>query len=365
MIEASTCAPHPRRHGTLIPTMTWIEPQYSSRAVNRAGRALIRYAHSDEVLTQPLGVIDNWRASHAFPLNTFQVYLRRQARQIDNSCLVAQRVKRLSSIDLKLRRFNWLVLSEMQDIAGCRAVVSSVTRVNRLVGVYKNSSLKHQLIREDDYITNPKTSGYRSYHLIYKYNSDKKETYNGLKVEIQLRSNLQHAWATAVETVGTFIRQALKSSQGEEEWLRFFALMGTEIALREGSPPVPDTPTGKTQLARELKDYAKSLDVESRLETYRTTLEVLRQPPPAFVRARFFLLKLEERQITITSYGLQQLELASAAYLQAEREMSKRPGADVVLVSVDSIAALRRAYPNYFADTRTFLRALRRAINSD
>jgi hypothetical protein len=40
--------------------------------------------------------------------------------------------------------------------------------------------------------------------------------YNDLKIEMQLRSQYQHAWATAVETVGTFIGQALKSSIGPE-----------------------------------------------------------------------------------------------------------------------------------------------------
>ena len=43
-------------------------------------------------------------------------------------------------------------------------------------------------------------SGYRGVHLIYRYNSDRKTEYNTLLIEMQLRSQLQHAWATAVET---------------------------------------------------------------------------------------------------------------------------------------------------------------------
>ncbi len=58
-------------------------------------------------------------------------------------------------------------------------------------------------------------------YLIYRYFSDRQTKYNTLKVELQLRSQLQHAWAAAVETVGAFVQQALKSSLGEEEWLRF------------------------------------------------------------------------------------------------------------------------------------------------
>jgi hypothetical protein len=36
---------------------------------------------------------------------------------------------------------------------------------------------------------------------------------------------------------------------------------------------------------------------------------------------------------------------------------------DAVLVSVDSLAALPRAYPNYFADTRVFMELLSQALS--
>ena len=78
---------------------------------------------------------------------------------------------------------------------------------------------------------------------------------------MQLRTKLQHAWAPAVETVGTFIRQALKSSQGEEEWLRFSAFMGTAIALREKQSLVPGTPQDRSKLVSELRQYASQLEV--------------------------------------------------------------------------------------------------------
>ena len=196
--------------------MKWTEPQYSREEVNEAGQVLLRgTANGSMSLETALSVVNNWRSSHAFPLNTMQMYLRTQARQVYAKSLVAQRVKRLSSIETKLQRFRWLKFSEMQDIGGCRAVVNTVGSVDRLVQAYDRSRIKHRLLDSDDYIGAPKKSGYRGYHLIYGYHSDKKTTYNELKIELQIRSNLQHIWATAVETVGTFTQQALKSSQGE------------------------------------------------------------------------------------------------------------------------------------------------------
>ncbi|MEO9230043.1 MAG: DUF6456 domain-containing protein [Devosia sp.] len=137
---------------------------------------------------------------------------------MDPDILVAQRIKRMSSIEMKLQRFPTMTLSQMQDIGGCRAVVSDASTVNDLVDSYLTSDLKHKLHTNDDYIISPKDTGYRGRHLIYRYYSDKIATYNDLKIEMQFRSQFQHAWATAVEIVGTFTRQALKSSQGEENW---------------------------------------------------------------------------------------------------------------------------------------------------
>lgn len=345
-------------------TVSWTTPLYKKDQVDSAGACLLASEENEwsEEIEHAFQIINNWRSSHAFPLNTFHVTLRAKARRIDQSCITAQRIKRLDSIFHKLKRFDWLRLAEMQDIGGCRAVMGSVRSVDRLVKIYKDSDLKHKLDDEDDYIRNPKRSGYRGIHLIYRYRSDRKETYNGLKIEMQFRSPLQHAWATAVETVGTFLRQALKSSRGEKEWLRFFALMGTAIAFREGTPCVPDTPTTQTALVKELREYTKELDVEARLTAYGAALNEAEQGN--MKKAHYYLLTVDphDKSTTITGYTMAELDKASKEYLNTERGIANKPGAEAVLVSVESMKALRQAYPNYFLDTKVFLDAVRRAL---
>jgi len=196
--------------------MKYAVPQYPPERINEAGESLVRPKGLFDI-EETYDVINNWRSSHAFPLNTFYINLKAKAVRVDPQCVVSQRIKRLRAIADKLTRFDWLTLSEMQDIGGCRAVVSSVKNVYQLVSSFKSSDIKHVLIDEDDYINGPKPSGYRSYHLIYRYKSDRKHTYNKCKIEIQFRSALQHAWATAVEVVGTHTSQALKSSRGPED----------------------------------------------------------------------------------------------------------------------------------------------------
>lgn len=341
----------------------WVVPAYSRGRVNAAGRILVGPPVPSDEMDKALKVINNWRSSHAFPLNTLQVGLKERAQRVDADAVIAQRIKRLSSIESKLKRFAEMDLARMQDIGGCRAVVHSVRAVDQLVSLNKASHMKHRLSGEKDYIREPATSGYRGVHLIYAYNSDRKKTYNDLRIEVQIRSRLQHAWATAVETVGTLTRQALKSSQGADEWLRFFALMGSALAEREGTPAVPGTPTRRS-LVRELKEAAAALSVAPRLAAYRASLQAI---DLAGLRgSHYFLMKLIPAQssINVTGYRQQDLARASEDYLRAELEIQEQPGAEAVLVSVASLAALRRAYPNYFLDTDSFLAAMRTAIGS-
>jgi hypothetical protein len=221
--------------------------------------------------------------------------------------------------------------------------------------------VKHKLVRKDFYVWEPKPSGYRGVHLVYAFYSDKKDTYNDLKIELQLRSQLQHGWATAVETVGTFTRQALKSSLGEAEWLRFFALMSSALAMRENTPLVPGTPHKASALIDELRKYAKSLQVINRLGAFGAALQHVEEKFQAKRNHTFLLeLDLEANVLRVSSY--RNAAIAAQIYSAAERSTEGNPQKDVVLVSADSITSLRRAYPNYFLDTSEFLRSLEEAI---
>ncbi|MEA1894581.1 MAG: RelA/SpoT domain-containing protein [Euryarchaeota archaeon] len=162
-------------------------------------------------------ILNNWRSCHRYPINTFQATLHQKVEKIDSKAFVAQRLKRTPAIISKLQRFTKMKFSRMQDIGGLRVVVATLKRVYELEESYKQSRFKHKLVTERDYIQNPKSSGYRSVHMVYKYHNDSAAAYDGLLLELQIRTRLQHAWATAAETMGTFINYALKSSEGPEE----------------------------------------------------------------------------------------------------------------------------------------------------
>lgn len=250
--------------------MAFALPTYSKGQVNRAGEIL-----AADDLSQPdqflwaNAVLANWRACHLYPINTFQALLRQKLKAIDPKALVAQRLKRAPSILLKLRRFDGMQLARMQDIGGLRAVVSSMSRLRRLEAAYRNASFKHKLVSSKDYIAEPKADGYRSIHLIYRYSNARAPAYEGLLLELQLRTRLQHAWATAVETMGTFLGQALKSGQGDRPWREFFEIASAAIALVERCPTAPAfAGLSPDQLARRLAASERRLKVLDRLSGF-------------------------------------------------------------------------------------------------
>ena len=256
-------------------------------------------------------------------------------------------------------------LARMQDIGGLRAVVGSINKVREIEHSYRSSErLKHELASSKDYIQFPKEDGYRSVHLIYRYRNDRAADYNGLSLELQLRTRLQHAWATAVETMGTFLGQALKSGQGEKQWRGFFTTASAALALVEKSPPVP---------GYEGRDSANVIEEVARTEKRLHVLEKLRGFAVAADRitaergkGAFHLVILDsaKRSVRILPYPVSRLEAANEAYAAIERLTKAGEPIEAVLVSAGPIDALRKAYPNYFLDTQEFARQIEKLISS-
>ena len=223
--------------------MDRIVPGYSRGRVNRAGWALARTDSRAPKVREDLRVLNNWRAAHSFPLNELHHRLRALAAPIGSDTIISQRLKTTPSTLAKLRRFPRMQLARMQDMGGCRAALDTVAQVRELHEVHRRAGWEHRLVRDVDYIDRPKPSGYRGVHLVYRYRGDGNSPFNGILIEVQLRTKLQHAWATAVETAGAFLQRALKSSEGEEEWLHFFALASSALALRKAARPSRTLPT--------------------------------------------------------------------------------------------------------------------------
>jgi putative GTP pyrophosphokinase len=227
----------------------------------------------------------------------------------------------------------------------------------------KLPNFEHQFVSESDYIASPRDSGYRGVHLIYRSKYRRAPAYDGLQIELQFRTRIQHIWATAVETVGTFLKQSLKSSEGSGEWLSFFSPVGSAFAILEECPPIE---RHRAELPRDIfatvLEEAEKLQVHRQLSAYRVGLDVASKKlsiagggPSAF---HLFILNLDTRRLGVTAYSKQRLGEAIAQYETIEKEINDGRNAQAVLVSAGSLKALKRAYPNYFGDTTEFVKLL-------
>ncbi len=354
--------------------MVWTKPKgYSKSKVDWAGDILINESSQLKETDSALEILDNWRAIHMYPMHIFKKRLKRVSEKIDKEALSVQRLKRLPSIIKKLQRRYYgneptMKLSQMQDIAGCRVVMSNVELAKKLYKEgYIRGDLKHKKVREKDYIDNPKEDGYRGIHLIYRYKSDKegKKEYNGLLIEVQIRSKLQHLWATAIETVDFFTRQAIKSNEGQKEWMDFFRLVSSAFAKMENTSPVPNTPTNENELYSKIKEKEKELQVIKVLSGWAKAVQVFEKVSKEKPNLQFFLLELDitGEKLNITGYTRGQEEKAISDYANAEKRNQGKKEYDVVLVGVDATNDLRKAYPNYFADTKDFLESLKKVLS--
>ena len=335
--------------------MKWIEPKYSKKRVKKAGRSIVHAPIESDDFQSAKPVFHNWRSAHAFPMQIMLDLLRKNSIRIDKNAFAVQRLKRVSSIVNKLFDEEGMSLSRMEDIGGCRVVVSNSSQVYKVYNKLKNCRTKNILYRERNYIEEPKESGYRGIHLVYKYNGSK-EKFRGIPVELQIRSKIQHSWATAVEVVGTFTKQALKASKGDSEWLDFFKYASVEFSKLEGYQPdarYKDIDTYKTMLI-----LSNKLDLENRLSAFNVAVETLTNRKEVGASYYILLLNLEERVIRIARYKKSELEEATSFYDSEEEKYKNDENIDLVMVSAKSLTDLKKAYPNYFSDTVEFSKNL-------
>ena len=339
----------------------WKTLEYSRSQIIKAGKTIRTKDESDPEYQRALSIVDNWRAAHAFPLHVIYIHLRRMANNNDE-IIVAERLKRLDSIIGKLKREQNMNLWTMQDLGGCRLIVPTVDEVYKFSEEYEKSKKRHVLVSEDDYIKHPKESGYRSLHRVYLYHSDKKETYNrNMLIEIQFRTHLQHLWATAVETMGLFTKQAIKSGEGTDDVNRFFALVSSLFAIKEKQPIVPGTPVDVDEIVSEIESInAKNnyldflLGINVAINVHEKKLKRGEKSPA------YFILKLNytRQELSILSFKASEIAIANDIYNHIEKSPDNTQF-DSVLVRVASMDVLKKAYPNYFSDIGEFVKIVK------
>lgn len=258
-------------------------------------------------------------------------------------------------------------LTQMQDIGGCRVIFRNL-KIARSVyeNYYLKGNLKHKIIGNKDYITNPKSDGYRGFHIIYEYKTDKegKKEYNGLRIEVQIRTKLQHQWATAIETVDVITKQAIKFNEGKADWKEFFKLVSSAFAIKEACLELEEEK--KKELYAQIKEKEKELSVIKKLTGWTNAINHFNKTAKKEVKgkAKFLLeLDIDGEQLLVRPFSNKQENEAITEYSKLEKKYKNNSNYDIVLVGVETTKDLEKAYPNYFADTKEFIAELNEIIS--
>lgn len=316
---------------------------FSKNQLNRAGDILKAESAEPSERQQAANLLTAWRLAHGETLHQFSQRIHPLLEQ-QPEAILAQRIKRLPSIVGKLKRYPNIKLSKMQDLVGMRVILPTIEAVCNL----ENSLLSDEnLVRHQDYISNPKATGYRGVHCIYKFS-------NGTQLELQIRTQQQHLWATAVEMTGVVlgIGDGLKTQASSDDWLEFFALVSSAFARLEGTAMVAQHEhLSESELNDAIAYLDERLGVASRLQAVQPVgNKVVR------VDGDWQLLNLNGQRLTVDCDAW---EPAMQRYEELERDLSPDQQLALVKVQLDTI---RRAYPNYFLDIHPFVQQLQRII---
>lgn len=340
--------------------------EFTMHDVKRAGEALKGdliwdESHRDDVLNV-FKVANSWIDSHAYPMFRLKTEAVAKIRKCNAEGIVFARLKRMRSVRRKLATLS-TKLDQVQDLGGCRIICPSIAGLNKVVDAYRDAP-KHKLHNDRSYIAKPKPGGYRSHHFIYRFKGGKgSEVYDGRRIELQIRTRLQHAWATAVEAVGTFRREDMKAGKGDPGWLRLFDLMSSELALAEKCPESPTVPSHRDRV-KEICDLNANLKAIETLDSMRqavryTTSFVQGSEAPEFYRIQFNRMT---KEVNVAPHSRPISGLKEQHAIEQSGELTGDTDINTVFVSADSIEALREGYPNYFGDVELFNMNLRHIV---
>lgn len=360
------------------------EKPYSSAEIKRAGIALLETDLDTSKLDHTLNVLTYWRNAHVQPLKQAEQLLLKYIFKIDKNAFLAKRLKRFDSIRKKLnyakkKNLQIMQLTNVQDIGGLRVVVTDLRKLKNIQKVLMNELCFYEndkLIKYDNYIEKPKPNGYRSIHLISKFIN---EYGDKRKVEIQLRTRLQHSWATSLEIIDLFTQQNLKSDDGEQNFLNFFRDVANQLSIIEGSEYFIKNDSEQltkqyleqvlknkilTRECIQIRDFLGKSDafgktIEKNFIDYRSLLESV-ESSITNTKKGYVLLRLNTMKgsVDLEFFKPEEYLQATQRYANYEKLLLENRNWVIALVSTNALGGIKEAYPNYFADSQLFLKYL-------
>lgn len=300
-----------------------------------------------------------FREAYSIVINLFLKELEKI--NFDEKYIIASRNKRIETIIKKLNRPERPKLDSIHDIAGTRIIFENIFSLNRFVDLLENSNLgafKEKVSLDKDkynYILRPKKDGYRSIHKVYIYSDEEKylnknnqyyKLYNK-KIELQLRTKLQHIWATTLEVYDIINKSYLKlpdENKIDTDEGKFFKLASKIFEGIENNDTI--------QIKENIINIFTDNGLKKIFYKLKEVQKINKQDLPKNINDNdTFLLITFLKENKTTFFYAEDKKLLNVAYTRLE-EVN-----DIIVLQVTSenLKELQKTYPNYFLDISEFI----------
>ena len=352
--------------------------KYTSSQVKKAWIKLLDkdLYKNEEEFAEVFSIMSYWRSSHEKPLSYVFNKLEKLVIEVDKNAIYAKRLKRYKSIVNKLFRFKQTKLNTIQDIWWCRVIVANLKKVDK---VFRELKKWPEFVKKDgslninDYIKNQKDDWYRSVHLIWKFTD---WIFDERKIEVQIRTKLQHDWATALEIVDLFTKQNLKSNQWKKDWADFFINISKQFTEMEKVDlfkyddnswiytyydSVENNPELYESHIRS-KELIKILHIIETFNYFAESIDIVNKTINEKKINWYVLIEInsDEKKVTTSLFWEKENDKAEEKYAEKEKIIASNENCSnvIALVSTSDVSNIKEAYPNYFADSTEFLKYL-------
>ena len=324
----------------------------SKTKIDKAGIILTKDIESTENIQEYLEleqVFDEYRKAHLQPLTQTTLELQSWLGNYNTSYYIAQRLKRKPQIIRKLIRLSVRV-TQLQDIGGCRIIVETNKEVDRLHG-YIQEKLSQQndleLVRETDYRSKGRDdTGYRALHLILNR--------SGYKLELQIRSQIQHYWAESIERTSVVYGYHLKEKEGDPTVIQYFKKLSDNFAEIEAKrEPTAIQKLDMDRLQQEAERLIAVSDKNKVFDSYvnddiiKTLIEKENKRGVAFNN---WIIVFNWNAGSFVSWEVvdRDPDKAIKAYVDHERQFPAQDGYEVVLIGSSDVKTIRQTHSHYF-----------------
>lgn len=325
------------------------EVQLTKKQINKLGKKIYEQTEKGYYPSvEQLEMLQAVRLQYKEPLKIACDELTKILKKVDNKGIITYRVKRIESIISKIKRNPNMALARMQDIAGVRCILENEKKVYQFHEEIKKSNI-FQHVKDSDYIKEPKKNGYKSLHVICKCAE--------FDIEIQLRNNTQHAWATLVEITDQIFKTKIKEYDDDNN-TRLLTLL--QIISKSKN-------LSKEERLQIIQILKKTKFIQKITSTFTKNANILRKHwcNNREGNGNFFLFEVTNKDKP-NIYSFNDFTEAEIKYFE-NFDINNKNEKNMVMAFISSISfdTISKAYSNYILIKHTFYDALISILSND